>query len=53
MLKIYELREKTDRDLSDKFDLKAFLDLVLGEGALPPNLLEEEVNLWIAIRAGY
>ena len=48
MLKIQELREKAEKALGNKFDLKAFHDLVLGKGALPLNLLEEEIDLWIA-----
>ena len=52
MLKIQELRSKAENALGEKFDLKAFHDLVLGQGALPLNLLEEEVDLWIAKTAG-
>ncbi|WP_240510882.1 DUF885 domain-containing protein [Algoriphagus antarcticus] len=52
MLKIQELRTKAENALGDKFDLKAFHDLVLGRGALPLNLLEEEVDLWIAESSG-
>ncbi|MEN2282390.1 DUF885 domain-containing protein [Algoriphagus sp. SE2] len=47
MLKIKELRQKAEIELGDKFDLKEFHDLVLSQGALPLNLLEEEVDLWI------
>jgi len=47
MLKIQELRGKAENELGDKFDLKGFHDLVLSQGALPLNLLEEEVDLWI------
>ncbi|MDR7131679.1 uncharacterized protein (DUF885 family) [Algoriphagus sp. 4150] len=52
MLKIQELRAKAERDLGDKFDLKAFHDLILGQGALPLNLLEEEVDFWISKNMG-
>ncbi|PZX60428.1 uncharacterized protein (DUF885 family) [Algoriphagus ratkowskyi] len=52
MLKIQELRAKSEKELGEKFDLKAFHDLVLGQGALPLNILEEEVNLWIAEKSG-
>lgn len=52
MLKIQELREKAEKALGNKFDLKAFHDLVLGQGALPLNLLEEEIDLWIAEKGG-
>ena len=52
MLKIQELRSKAEKELGDKFDLKAFHDLILGQGALPLNLLEEEMDLWIAKTLG-
>ncbi|MBB6328852.1 uncharacterized protein (DUF885 family) [Algoriphagus iocasae] len=52
MLKIQELRNKAESELGEKFDIKKFHDLVLGQGALPLNLLEEEVNLWIAESKG-
>ena len=52
MLKIQELRNKAENELGEKFDIKKFHDLVLGQGALPLNLLEEEVNLWIAESKG-
>lgn len=48
MLKILELRELAKRELGVKFDLRAFHDLVLKNGALPLNLLEENVRAWIA-----
>lgn len=52
MLKIQELRSKAENELGEKFDIKKFHDLVLGQGALPLNLLEEEVNLWISESKG-
>lgn len=52
MLKIQELRSKAESELGDKFDIKKFHDLVLGQGALPLNLLEEEVDLWISKSLG-
>jgi uncharacterized protein (DUF885 family) len=48
MIKIFELRARAKKELGDKFDIKDFHDLVLGSGALPLNLLEQEVNAWIA-----
>ena len=50
MLKILELRELAKQELGAKFDLRAFHDLVLMNGALPLNLLEENVRAWIAKR---
>lgn len=47
-LKIKELRARASQQLGDKFDLREFHDLVLGAGALPLELLEQRVDLWIA-----
>jgi uncharacterized protein (DUF885 family) len=47
-LKIHELRARSRQELGAKFDLKEFHDVVLGSGALPLNLLEQNVNQWIA-----
>ncbi len=47
MIKIIELRELAKRELGAKFDLRAYHDLVLKNGALPMNLLEENVRAWI------
>jgi uncharacterized protein (DUF885 family) len=51
-LKILELREKARKELGPKFELRAYHDLVLKYGALPLDLLEENVDGWIAVRAG-
>ncbi len=48
MLEILELRSKARATLGDKFDIRAFHDIVLGGGALPLSLLERRVNRWIA-----
>jgi uncharacterized protein (DUF885 family) len=49
-LKIRELRTKAERELGDTFDLRAFHDTVLENGALPLDVLERHVNAWIARR---
>ncbi|HEY0063171.1 MAG TPA: DUF885 domain-containing protein [Telluria sp.] len=46
-LKIMELREKAKAQLGDKFDIRGFHDTVLGNGALPLNVLEERVKEWV------
>ena len=48
MMKILELRERAKQKLGDKFDIKQFHDVVLGNGALPLALLEQVVDEWIA-----
>ena len=47
-LKILELRDRAKSALGPKFDLKAFHDVVLDSGALPLDVLETQVNAWIA-----
>jgi uncharacterized protein (DUF885 family) len=47
-LKILELREKAQKELGSKFDLRRFHDTVLGAGALPLDVLDKRVTAWIA-----
>lgn len=47
-LKIKELRAKATRELGAKFDVRDFHDVVLRQGAVPLDVLEEIVNAWIA-----
>ena len=47
-LKILELRAKAEQTLGDRFDIRAFHDHLLGAGALPLNLLEQRMALWMA-----
>ncbi|WP_430416710.1 DUF885 domain-containing protein [Parasphingorhabdus sp.] len=46
-LKIRELRGKATTELGEKFDLREFHDVVLGQGAVPLDMLEAQVNRWI------
>ncbi|MEE8295295.1 MAG: DUF885 domain-containing protein [Sphingomonadales bacterium] len=48
MLKILELRRKAEAELGDKFDIRAFHDVVIGQGAMTLPILEREVNKYIA-----
>ncbi len=48
MLKIMALREKAKRAMGDKFDIRKFHNVVLKNGPLPLNLLEEFVDQYIA-----
>ena len=47
-LKIRELRARAEKALGDKFDLRRFHDAVIGEGAVPLDALEAQINRWIA-----
>ena len=47
MLKILTLRQQAKDRLGDQFDIREFHDVVLMNGALPLNILEERVNQWI------
>ena len=47
-LEILKLREQARQQLGDKFDLRAFHDEVLGNGALPLDVLDSEVTTWVA-----
>jgi uncharacterized protein (DUF885 family) len=46
-LEILKLREDARQKLGGKFDLRAFHDEVLGNGALPLDVLDSEVSGWI------
>jgi uncharacterized protein (DUF885 family) len=47
-LKILELRERAQRELGSRFDLKAFHAVVLENGGVPLTILEQLVDEWIA-----
>jgi uncharacterized protein (DUF885 family) len=48
MLKILELRALAKKQLGAAFDLREYHDLVLKNGSVPMDLLEENVRAWIA-----
>ena len=47
MLKILELREKGKKSLGDKFDIRQFHEVLLSNGSVPLDVLEELVDRWI------
>ena len=49
-LKISELRAKAQKELGAKFSYADFHDAVLLSGAVPMEVLEENVNAYIAAR---
>ena len=50
-MKILELRERARHELGSNFDIRSFHDAVLDEGALPLDLLETKIDLWIKSQA--
>jgi uncharacterized protein (DUF885 family) len=46
-LKIKELRAFSEQALGDKFDIRTFHDQVLGNGAVPLNILESNIRTWV------
>lgn len=47
MLHIVKLREKAQRALGSRFDIRDFHDFILRSGALPLDILEMQVDEWI------
>jgi uncharacterized protein (DUF885 family) len=47
-LKIKELRSFSSEELGAKFDLAAFHDIVIGQGAVPLDVLEMQVKDWVS-----
>jgi uncharacterized protein (DUF885 family) len=49
-MKILELRERAQKKLGAKFDIRAFHDAVLDQGPLPLDVLETKIDAWIAVQ---
>jgi uncharacterized protein (DUF885 family) len=47
MIRILELRERAREALGERFDIRAFHDVVIGRGAMPLGILERQVDAWI------
>jgi uncharacterized protein (DUF885 family) len=47
-LKIRELRAKAEKALGSRFDVRAFHDAVLANGSVPLDVLEEQIDAFIA-----
>lgn len=51
-LKILALRAKAQEALGDQFDIREFHEVVVADGAVPLNILEENVDAYIASKKG-
>ena len=47
-LKIMELREEARAELGENFDIRGFHDTVLASGPVPLDILEENIEAWVA-----
>jgi len=47
-LRIQAIRERAERTLGDRFDIRAFHDALLAGGALPLDILEQRMDAWIS-----
>ncbi|MEO6256258.1 MAG: DUF885 domain-containing protein [Sphingomicrobium sp.] len=47
-MKIEQLRARAEQQLGAKFDLRRFHDAVLGQGSVPMDALEAQIDAWIA-----
>jgi uncharacterized protein (DUF885 family) len=49
-LKIRELRARAESALGERFDIRAFHDAILANGSVPLDILETEIDIWIAMQ---
>ncbi len=48
-LRFRELRARAEKELGTKFDLRRFHDAALGQGPVPLDVLERQINDWIVV----
>ena len=49
-LKFKELRARSKKELGDQFDIREFHDVLLGSGAVPLDIVERNVDNWLAAK---
>lgn len=49
-LAILRMRERAERELGQRFDIRGFHEVLLMNGGMPLDILEDAVNRWIAAR---
>ena len=49
-LKIMELRDRARAELGKSFDIRTFHEVILASGPVPLDVMEENVDAWIAAR---
>ncbi|MEN5169732.1 DUF885 family protein [Brevundimonas pondensis] len=47
-IRLRQIRQKAERELGDRFDVRAFHDALLVDGPLPLDLLDARMDRWIA-----
>ncbi len=50
LLRIVALRDKARAALGDRFDLRGFHNAAIDGGAMPLDVLDEEIDRWIAMQ---
>jgi uncharacterized protein (DUF885 family) len=48
LMKMLELRARAEAKLGARFDLRAFHDEILKDGAMPLDILDDKIDRWIA-----
>jgi uncharacterized protein (DUF885 family) len=51
-LRISAMRERAERELGERFDVREFHSQLLRDGAVPLDVLEAKIDRWIRVRAG-
>ncbi|WP_062267147.1 DUF885 domain-containing protein [Endozoicomonas arenosclerae] len=52
MLKILKMREDAKKILGSEFDIREYHDVILKNGPLPLDVLQEQVSLWVTEKRG-